>query len=254
MKSGARRRGYALATRRAIETRARSLGARKVYCTAPDTAVGTVQYLLAAGMRIEGHLARHYSTAHDSTGHDELVFGKFLVADDYEYRQPIPVSIVPGTIAEPRSFDRRSLASAVRTMFAATWHDVSLDYARRIVSAARSKATVTYADKPKRLVCLRAGTGCVAAVILVPKRGGSVKGILLRATDHEESLAELVREAMQRATALKQRKIYFLHPLTDSRVVLLLRQSGLVAEGLLRAPYRAPYTVGQDVVVMSKLL
>lgn len=241
-------KGFGQAIRRAVEERARRAGARKIYCTAADTAFDTVRYLLASGMRVEAHLRRHYSLAHD-----ELVFGKFLEAD--EYRQ-LNIPRLPrrrATPSPPSAFRRRDLARLFRRMFSSTWYPVTMAYAETIVRSTLGAGAADvrdHAQKPKRMVCLRSGDECVGAVVLLPKRGGAVKALLLRSTNHESSLAQLIATANECASTLEQRKIYYLHPVDDTLILKLLRKDGFAFEGLLRAPY----VRGQDVVVASKFL
>lgn len=77
-----------------------------------------------------------------------------------------------------------------------------------------------------------------------------MKALLLRSTNHESSLAQLIATANECASTLEQRKIYYLHPVDDTLILKLLRKDGFAFEGLLRAPY----VRGQDVVVASKFL
>jgi hypothetical protein len=197
-------------------------------------------------MRIEAHLERHYATTHN-----ELVFGKLLVADEPQpYRVSLPSRFLPARLCDPLEFDRQVLVADFANLFERTWSPVTLDFARAIVTQSVDIKSDDQNEKPKRLVCLRHGSHCVAAIALLPKRGGAVKGLLLRATGHGSSLRTLVTAAADLATQLKGKKLYFLHPVLDSTVVGLLRSAGFQVEGLLRAPYGP----GQDAIVMSKFL
>jgi predicted transcriptional regulator len=241
-----RGKGYGLAARLGIEEYLRPGKTRKLYCTCPETAERVIRYLLASGMRIEAHLALHYATTHN-----ELVFGKLLVADE-PLVDPGRLTIRnrSGQLCDPASIRRGVLAADFAKLFEATWSPVSKAFARAIISQALDERNRDQTEKPKRLVCLRDGRHCIAAIALLPKRGGAVKGLLLRGTRHVLSLTGLVNDACRLAASLKGRKVYFIHPVLDSLALGILRSSGFQTEGLLRAPYRP----GQDAVVMSKFL
>lgn len=240
-----RGRGFGAATRRAIEERAQKYSCRKIYCTCPDNAEATIRYLLASGLRIEAHLERHYSI-----DHDELVFGKLLIADVSAESSSKFTNSKHGKVVPPTAFTKRHLVTDFMQMFRDTWAPVPRCVAETIVEQSLHETEVALDKKPKRLVCLQSGKNCVAAVALLPKRGGAVKGVLFRSTCDVPSLQDLLRSAEVKATELKGRKFYFLHPVLDSYAILLMHQVGFRAEGLLRAPYRP----GQDVIVLSKFL
>jgi predicted transcriptional regulator/RimJ/RimL family protein N-acetyltransferase len=241
-----RSKGYGQATRMAIEERARQAKVRKVYSTCPDRSERVARYLLASGMRVEAHLERHYAATHD-----ELVFGKLLVADEppsAEARLPAPN--LRANLYDPTSLDRRTLVADFANLFKATWSPVSLKFARAIVAQALDSKTTDKTAKPKRLVCLQHGDRCVAAIVLLPKRGGAVKALLLRGTRNASGLHTLLSEASSLASDLGGRKLYFIHPLVDSTALAIFRSAGFQTEGLLRAPYHP----GQDAVVISRFL
>lgn len=241
-----RRKGYGLATRRAIEEHIRPMNPRKIYCTCPEGANQVVRYLLSSGMRIEAHLERHYATTHN-----ELVFGKLLVADEpppLVCKPPLPNT--KGELCDPRSIRRSILVRDFADLFTSTWSSVSDKFAEAMVEQAVYARATAQSSKPKRLVCLGHRRHCIGAVVLLPKRGGAVKGVLLRGTGHAASLRTLLDEGCNLARDLKGRKLYFIHPLLDAAATALMRCEGFQTEGVIRAPYRP----GQDAVVLSKFL
>ena len=155
-----------------------------------------------------------------------------------------------GTPAEPGSFQRTVLVSAIKSMFGRVWSPVSSKFVEELLRQSIDDKTVRHHEKPKRLVCLRTKDTCSAAIVLLPKRGGAVKGLFLRTTNHEPSLVELCERAFKEVIELGGRKLYLLHPVVDSRAIIFLKSNGFRAEGLLRAPYVA----GQDVIVMSRFI
>lgn len=240
-----RRKGLGLATRNAIEVRARGSGVRKLYCTCPDVNLDTVRYLMSSGMRVEAHLERHYAVTHN-----ELVFGKLLYFDGTAVPGRPIQSQRKGEIVPAKVFRRPQLIRDFRSMFENTWRAVSVDFARKLITQAVDLETAKQHEKPKRLVCLGSEGKCIAAAVLLPKRGGAVKGILLRSTNHTSSISKLLEAALTMAVGLRGRKVYFLHPVMDSTALGMLHRAGFHAEGVLRAPYVA----GQDVMVMSRFL
>jgi predicted transcriptional regulator len=238
-----RQMGYGAATRQAIEARVRSKGMRKLYCTAPEIAPDVVQYLLASGMRIEAHLERHYTDRHN-----ELVLGKVLTASRPRREHDVTRTQGRGKVVDPTGLPHRELVQQIEAMFTATWFSPRSNFMVRVIESALEDKPGH--PKPRTLVCAAAGRECIAAVLLVSKRGGAAKVLLLRATDDRQTVMRLIRQAEQRGRELERRKLFFLHPIEDARGVWLLRQAGYVPEGLLREPY----TPGQDVIVLSKFL
>jgi predicted transcriptional regulator len=240
-----RSRGYGQATRRAIEEYVLGFRARKLYCTCPETSGETIRYLLASGMRVEAHLANHYSTTHN-----ELVFGKLLVMDEGKISFVSASSSVACEVADPNTLDRRQLVRDFKEMFERIWPPVSDGFVRELLRQSVEQKATEHHEKPKRLICVGKGGRVFGAVVLLPKRGGAVKGLLLRNTSHQETLRKMIDGALEMVTELGGRKLYFLHPIVDAETILFLKSQGFQAEGLLVAPY----VPGQDVAVMSRFV
>jgi predicted transcriptional regulator len=237
--------GYGQATRRSIEEYVLRSNARKLYCTCPETSAETIRYLLASGMRIEAHLANHYSTTHN-----ELVFGKLLVMDESKVSFVSASSTVPCEVADPKTLDRRQLVSDFKEMFERIWPPVSDVFVRELLRQSVDQKATEHREKPKRLVCVGRGGRVFGAVVLLPKRGGAVKGLLLRNTGHKGTLRKMIDGALEIVAELGGRKLYFLHPIVDAESIIFLKSQRFQAEGLLVAPY----VPGQDVAVMSRFV
>lgn len=237
--------GYGQATRKAIEEYVLRFNARKLYCTCPETSEDTIRYLLASGMRVEAHLASHYSTAHN-----ELVFGKLLVTDETCVRFVNPTQHVACDITDPNSFDRGQLVHDFKEMFERIWPPVSDGFVHELLRQSVEEKATKHDEKPKRLICVGVEGRVFGAVLLLPKRGGAVKGLLLRNTNDRETIRKMVDESLKVVSQLGGRKLYFLHPIVDAETILFLKSQGFTAEGLLLAPY----VPGQDVAVMSRFV
>jgi predicted transcriptional regulator/RimJ/RimL family protein N-acetyltransferase len=240
-----RKRGYGAATRASIETYARRQGMRKVYCTCPADNFEVMKYLLASGYRVEAHLELHYSS-----DHSELVFGKVIGPNVGAKALKLPTNDESGRIQKVDHFQLEPLVESIQSMFGSGWVTASKTFVKQLINDAREAETVKYAGKPKFLICVKGQEKCIASAILLPKRGGSLKAFLLRATANKATLRRLINACEQRAIKLQRRKIYFLHPLPDHEIVDLLTSRNYVVEGVLRAPY----VEGRDVVVVSKFL
>jgi predicted transcriptional regulator len=235
--------GFGRATRCAVEALARKAGFRKIYCTCADDAAGIIGYLLDSGMKVEAHLDRQYSGEHG-----ELVFGKFLVADEFD-DVSLPVrKNLPGKLIDIRGVDRQKLSRDIAQLFSEGWTPMNEHLAGRIVQSAMSKNKPDPRVKAKRLVCVGSGNIIIGASVLLPKRGGAVKALLATVTSKQEILSLLIEESCRLSCSWNSRKIYFLHPLLDSTVVRALRESQFQMEGFLKAPYRP----GEDVGIFSR--
>jgi len=239
-----RGRGLGGAARRAVERLVRDSGYRKIYCTCADNAHQVIGYLLNAGMKIEAHLDRQYSG-----DHGELVFGKFLVAEEYVEKPPRKRDEHRGEVLDLREVDRTRLRDAMIELFSRDWTPIGVPFAERILKAAVGNGRPDARHKAKRIVCMGEKRGGISAMtILLPKRGGAVKALLSTATKNKATLQNLIEEAARLSCTWGSRKIYFLHPMLDLPVVAALREAQFQMEGFLRAPY-AP---GEDVGIFSR--
>lgn len=238
--SDQRRRGVGQEVRTALEARVVRRGVRKIYCTAPAISEGVTRYLLKAGYRIEAHLRQQYSSKHD-----ELVFGKLLFVDHPQLFFTAPSGT--GRSGRVEIVDRNGdsiRAAQIAELLKAAWFPFADSAAERIATEVCSPVDPA-ARKPKEALLLTSGGKTVACVILLPKRGGSVKALLISSTNHTPSIERLVEAVCNRLKEGGVRRCYFLHPVADPGTQRLLRSRGFLPEGLLVAPY----SPGQDLVV-----
>lgn len=238
-----RRKGIGSAARRAIEQLAQQRGYRKIYCTCADDALDVAGYLLKSGMRVEAHLDRQYSG-----DHGELVFGKFLVADEYDGVLRGRRTKAAGEVIDIRKLGREHLKQALSNLFTQGWVPMDAILAEKVIADALSRTKPDPRRKAKRLVCVGRGLTVIGATVLLPKRGGAVKALLSTATSSRPTIRAMIEEVCRLGCSWGSRKIYFVHPLLDIDVVLALRESEFQMEGFLKAPYRR----GEDVGIFSR--
>lgn len=107
---------------------------------------------------------------------------------------------------------------------------------------------MTYEDKPIALLAMASRKKIIGLLLLVPKRGGAVKALVMSETAHRASIQQLLELAEEMAQVAGKRKLYFLHPIADNEIISLFVERGYSAEGVLRSPYRQ----GQDAAVYSR--
>jgi predicted transcriptional regulator/RimJ/RimL family protein N-acetyltransferase len=240
-----RSKGFGLAARRALADRLREVGVRKLYCTCPDTDHLVIKYLLSSGYSIEGHFRAHYTSRNG-----ELVFGHFLERGngiEFKMVKRSKRAAYGLTLTRDRVV---TLAKFLSNTFTATWVRLPLAAAKAIIVKALMPGSKRYEDKAVHLAWVGHGSACLALVLMIPKRGGAVKGLCFSKTKHLPSLHRLLKLAELDAVARGRRKLYFLHPVLDDFVVRALKTRGYISEGLLLEPYQP----GKDVVVLSKFL
>lgn len=235
--------GYGTALRQQIVGYARSQGARKLYCTCPDTEFPVISHLLRNGLRVEAHLSNHYRPQHG-----ELVFGMMLEQRPYQLLVREPRRARSATVEEASRFSEGDLACAVHRLLTETGFPMDCERARHLVGRANEPLRRPYEAKPFSMLCLADDSRCVGLTIMIPKRGGASKGILATSTTDTGSIAKLLAKSEATQRLQHRRKLYFAHPLTDPLIVDLLLSSGYRSEGILREPY----TPGLDTLVLSK--
>ncbi len=229
-----RGRGLGAKIRDAIEGYCRTKRAKKIYCTCPDNDMIVVKYLLRAGFRVEGHLRFQYSSKNG-----EFVFGKMLMVPAK------PKSFSPERLVECGSFVSGDSLSSVsiraffRRWFGVGFCSVSEAFAEGAISGIDGAVGRAYETRPRLAYWLGRGKRCLGTVFLVPKRGGSVKGILLTGTSHQSSVSLLIRAAERWARSAGKRKMYFIHRNDDVFVVMLLGRHGYRVEGTLDSAYKS---------------
>jgi predicted transcriptional regulator len=242
-----RGKGFGAAVRRELISVARREYVRKLYCTCPDNDLRVITYLIKSGFSVEAHLKQQYSVTHG-----ELVFGH-VVTTSLAFRGFGRQNVVRrksiGKPLDSRACSTAHLLAFFCQTFQNTWIPISKSLASSIISKARRRPG-NYEEKPVQLICYGRGRSCNAMVLLVPKRGGAVKGLWLSATRHRRTLKAMLRMVEHILKKDRKRKLYFVHPVGDVDIISILKSSSYQTEGLLNQPYRG----GQDAIVLSKML
>ena len=240
-----RRVGIGLATRQAIHELARSLGFRKVYCTAPLDREDVVGYLLASGYRIEAHLMKRY---HE--GHDELVLGTVL--DDLTAPAPDFIREVQAvsTVERLTTVDPE-VSRLLQTECEQVIEGLDRGWGLRQVSTAAAWAKGRARGSRKRILFVGRGLTTVNALLCTPKRGGSVKVTLATNTAHMESNCRLVETALEfLSREATMRMVYTNVPIPDRDTYAAFIELGFRPEGILERPYGPR----QDFAVLARTL
>jgi len=181
---------------------------------------------------------------------EELIFGLQLAnhAQAADTRYPTRSEIAGKPIAASK-FSKAEVISAFKNLFSNTWARVSAATASQMIGGYfRRSKRMTYEEKPIALLAIATRKRLVGLVLLVPKRGGAVKALLMSETAHRDTLHGLLAFAEDAVRAAGRRKLYFLHPIADYEMISLFVARGYTAEGVLRSPYRQ----GQDATVYSR--
>jgi predicted transcriptional regulator len=240
-------RGYGLGLRFALEEYTLGKGGRKLYCTCPDNSRAVIKNLITCGYRVEAHLSRHYSL-----DHSEFIFGKVLAAGppprDICFRRNASRA---GAVVSAADLPRGAAARFIWKHLPGVAAKVPLKSVQRLLDGASEELEPQhYEAKPRRLLLLRSGGECVGAAMLIAKRGGCMKLVLLVETAHTPTIEKLLFAAEHAALRASARKIYCTHPALDTAVVQLLFNRSYVSEGVLRQPYRP----GVDTLVLTRYL
>lgn len=243
-----RRQGFGPALRIAIDEFARRKGIKKLYCTIPDNEPELLKHFIRADYRIEAHLAAHYQLHRG-----EIVLGKVLEhSPGLQERISRKISVA-GRTGPITADDSEAVANFLRSSLH-RWFPLPAKRSEKIVKAAlrgqQGAAIEAYETKPLEIWQARSQRGVSAILILVHKRGGSTKAMLVSDTAHTPTLRRLIRKAERDLKKRSRRKICFLHPIRDPAVQELLVSLGYRIEGTLQEPY----SPGQDLFVLSKFL
>jgi predicted transcriptional regulator/GNAT superfamily N-acetyltransferase/HAMP domain-containing protein len=241
-------KGIGVHLRHRLHSYALSLGYRKVYCTFPASKIELSKYLLRANYRLEAQLRKHYHA-----DHDELVFGFNL--SKYRFPAVSPQRSFTELLAIERleAYDPE-LVQFLEEQFAYEVCPVPPGWAETQVrkAAACTKGRRGASNFKARWIFVARGMAIEAACLVMFKRGGSAKLIVLTSTANPIGLVKLIRTVEKSITRSKYtvRKLYTHVRVGDSTLFEVLFGVGYAPEGLLDRPY----VDWHDTVVVGKLL
>lgn len=243
-----RDKGYGLLLRKSIEKWVLREGGRKVYCTATVNNRAVVNYLLSANYTIEAQLKNQYGQF------DELIFGKILCDSNksVKYRELEPIS-VKAQISDlnkiPHLFDE--IVKFLQVEFSKDIVKINTSSARSFLKdSLRSGEDIPYEEKPKIALVVHHDEKILGLVILLPKRGGAIKGVISFGYNSLKNLRELIKKSEAVARKAKRHKIYFTIPDNRFDLISVLKEEKFQTEGILRKPYKENI----NIIVSSKQL
>lgn len=245
-------RGFGLGqlVRQNIYRRASRGKARKVYCTCPSTATGTLNYLLNSGMRIEAVLERHLHR-----DRDEYVLGYEVGTKGQRELFSWGVKVGERKLARIQTVSSESTelkkASRYFARHMAEWYfqppkgfEANIEDGVRL---ADEQADVS--RKPKRLVIGSLANGRIAiAVLATAKRSDMVKLNIVSDRDDRGIARKVLQWVVEQCSAA--RRVYCTVPVSASSTICALADIGFKTEGILRQPFVS----GSDHMAMGLIL
>lgn len=237
-------KGWGQELRKLLHHVGEALGLRKVYCTCPATNLKAMCYLLSSGYIAETTLGEHYKK-----GSNEIILSRAL-----SWNKPLqlenptlkcPIGRITSITAKKRNLTaiQKFIHRAMREMF----FPVDEKWLMGIISS--WKATPSASSRKDRKLLVAYGQSSVLAVLIsIPKRGKTIKQILLSDTSDVEGLSKLIHAAEAGYAKLKFRKASAYFRADDTVQQNVLAGMGYFSEGMLRAPFRP----GKDFFIYSK--
>lgn len=228
--------GYGILLRKALEEKLKQEGMRKVYCTSSSNNKAVVRYLLASGYKVEIQLAKQYGI------YDELVFGKFLIETP---SQNIPLVLPdlqknPGILHEVNIEKLKTqFVDFIQKQFSIDVIEISKKVAKNFVRDSFRSKDLTYEDKPKKIFAFSFRNKIGATALLLPKRGGSIKCVLLSSVKNVKLIREMINKVEEYAIQENRHRLYFTIPENRLDIIHALKEENYKIEGILHSPYKA---------------
>lgn len=246
---GLRGRGLGSALREAAIADLKARGMRKVYVDMPVTRPDMLAWDLKRGLRVEAHLAEQYRP-----GVDEIVMGAFLRPQKYTGfpSTPPPGTVRPDGIRPFDPSDSDALSPLLISGMHASYDEIDQSFSHSIV-ASTTRSGSLFREKGRFVQIFEVrGRQCGGCAVMVPKRGGALKVgplVLHPDVDQYAALETLLRALDAEEPFSHFRRVYFVLPLWQSRMISTLLQSNFRLEGVLQSPYRE----GVDFAVAGRI-
>lgn len=237
-------KGYGQELRKLLHHIGEALGLRKVYCTCPATNLSAMCYLLTSGYIAETTLGEHYKK-----GGNEIILSHSL-----SWNKPLqlgtptlkcPIGNITNITGKKRNLP--AIQKFIQRTMRETFFPVDEKWLTGIISTWKAAPSAS-SRKDRKLSVAYGQNGILAVLISIPKRGKTIKQILLADTSDVEGLSKLIHAAEAGYTKLKFRKASVYFRADDTVQQNVLAGAGYFSEGMLRAPFQP----GKDFFIYSK--
>lgn len=245
LESEYRNKGYGKKLRSYLHEALNRAGYRKIYCTIPIKNDEVFRYLVSSGYKVEAHLSKHYHK-----NHDELVLGyNLLETGEMLIRTPKRESFPPNDFMRIKSYSEE-LEEFLLKNFHKFYFSVSRNWVRQQIKSAASFSKGKRNVFKPRLIYIGVGFSLVSAALVIFKRGGAVKVLIISDTTNVDSLERFINyieNSIVRLKGIEVRKLYTLVSILDNELIRSFYRAGYKQEGLIDKPYNS-----FDMIMMSK--
>ena len=230
--------------RRLLHHIGEALGLRKVYCTCPATNLSAMCYLLSSGYIAETTLGEHYKKSVN-----EIILSRALTWNKpLQLERPTlkcPIGKITGITTKKRNLS--AIQKFIQRIMRETFFPVDAKWLAGIISSWKPTPSAS-SRKDRKLFVAYGQNGVLAVLLSIPKRGKTIKQILLADTSDVEGLGKLLHAAELSCSKLKFRKASVYFRADDTIQQNVLANAGYFSEGMLRAPFQP----GKDFFIYSK--
>lgn len=236
--------GHGQELRKLLHAIGEALGIRKIYCTCPATNLPAMCYLLSSGYIAETTLGEHYKK-----GVNEMILSRALTWNKtLQLENPslkCPIGKITGITSKKRGLS--AIQKFIQRIMRETFFPVDEKWLGGIISSWKPTPSAS-SRKDRKLFVAKGQNGVLAVLISIPKRGKTIKQILLSDTSDVEGLGKLIHAAELSYSKLKFRKASAYFRADDTIQQNVLASAGYFSEGMLRAPFQP----GKDFFIYSK--
>lgn len=231
-----RKRGLGKRLRELIHKYMKKAGFRKVYATVPAKNHSAISYLTSSSYRLEAHLRHHY---HDE--HDELVLG-YLLEETVSVDRANHRQLEATTHHQMLRSKSEDVFEFLQLEFSRAYCHVGPEWVQRqLAEAIRFLPKQGGGAFKTRRVYLASGfAGLLLVALVVFKRGGSVKIVVLTRTADRISISkflEYLEQSLRKSRHQQVRKLYAHVPLFEHDMIASFYCRGYTVEGILEKPY-----------------
>lgn len=254
LKPYARGKGYTIHAIEGLIDVYKSVGARKVYVTAPLNHPATALLdFRDLKMNLEAILHNHYSSKSS-----ERVCGRFI--EEYDHNFSISSSVIYGSkkiqdilINNLENYSKENFTEFIIQNMSYDYDDIDDNFVNNILTGVDRGIDATYEKKGKLVVNFFSDASLEGMAVLTLKRGGVLKVIpffLKRDFVSFENVEKILTVIERQAEKYKRRKITFFISIRSINIMNILSYNQYICEGIIREPYKR----GIDMIILSKFL